>query len=409
MKKQTEKTPSEKESKEKAPLENKELGKQSRFEKELESFLAEFDETSPVMNSYLEFFSKFTRTRNSGTEVFAEESSPEMIYSYIENYPKAFSILAPIYSWSLFERKDFETLYDFTSQLDLKGHKHDQITGKLINYHYQSLKYLHRPMDEIYKLRVICKEYGKPFSLMIVNNCILDHQINNHIYDDIDLEEINHPTIEKHEKFKYFYYKGIIALVSGNYKGALEYFENACILEEKKTHRQLQRYVAVTRLLSGDYSVSYSQSRRMRMFHQLGTAIETGDSEYFHEVLEDYRESLFADGMYFLVRRLISNVRRESLLRIARCYSRIRVDDITKIVGMDANCLLCTMITDGVIQGRIEDEVFYSERYQRDEVNLNDEIESVINLRKMCVGMMKFPEIKMLSYEGIIEREALEH
>ena len=83
------------------------------------------------------------------------------------------------------------------------------------------------------------------------------------------------------------------------------------------------------------------------------------DKEIFYSLIEEYKSEYFKMNLCFIVRRLLRNLVQERLRKITVCYSRIKVDDISKILGTYIDYLIHKTIKEGYVQGFVQDGIFY--------------------------------------------------
>lgn len=328
---------------------------------------------------------------------------PEDIENLVKENPRYFLCIAPLLVGSWFMLHRFQDIYNLLCEIDLLGQdRHlDYFNGKLIKYYYQSLKFLGKPIDHLYTILSTNKEYGNEYSVAIATNAILDSQINNHIYTVLE-ESISDPE----ERCKYCFYLGIIYLVRGEYAKALRHFDESDILNNsKKVELYVKKYTIVCKLLLSDYSVFYPYEEELRPYFSLIGCVKRGDIETFYKLIDEHRDEYFRMNLYFIVRRLVQNLVQEGLRKITVCYSRIKVADINRILGVDVNYLIHKTIKEGYVRGYVEDGIFYSQNGDVYRTHCGEQIRRAVEVRRSIEKKMKYPEIVPLCYEKVFEGE----
>ena len=339
-------------------------------------------------------------------EAIIRAVEPETIYEAIQDSPDDLFRIAPLYAGSLFVLHRFQGIYDFLCNFDLCGSDRsaDYFNGKLLKYYYTSLKYLGRGIDSLYRLMATNREYGNEYSVSVLTNCILDFQINNDVYMGVD-DEVSIGDAE--ERAKYCFYSGIVCLVNGEYGRALAAFNEADILNKSRgLELKIKKYTIVSKLLLSDFSIFYPYMDELRPYFSLIGSIRRADLCTFNEVLETHRAEFFSLNLFYVVRRLLSNLLQEGLRKISICYSRISVADINEILGVNVDYLLHSTIKSKFIRGYVEDGIFHSQNSRGSRLSIGDRIAEVVGVRSGILGMMTYPEITPLTYETYLERES---
>lgn len=351
----------------------------------------------------LEFDDKALDDYKNSFDAIVRKESPDAIEKMVKDHPDSFAVLAPLLAGSLFMLHRFQDIYDLLSPVDLSGaSRHlDYFNGKLIKYYYQSLKYLDKSMLPLHDLLASNREYGNTYSTAVLTNCILDYQVNSHIYQEID-----EPIVDNEERSRYCFYHGVIKLVKGDYAQALTNFDECDILN-RSVHLEsmIKKHVIVTKLLVGDYSIFYPFRDDLRPYFSLIGAVRRAEVDVFYRLLEEHRDEYFRTNLYFVIRRLIQNLIQEGLRKIAVCYSRIRVCDINRILGVNAEYLVYKTIREGVIHGYLEDGIFCSLYGNEGKVHYGECVRKAIEVRNTLGHMIRYPEIVPLTYEKVFENE----
>jgi 26S proteasome regulatory subunit N3 len=351
----------------------------------------------------LEYDDSLLKEYKDNYDTIIKSESPEAIEELLRKNPKYFLCIAPLLvgSWSLLHR--FQDIYDLLYEIDLLGQdrRMDYFNGKLIKYYALSLKFLNKPVDHLYLIRSTNKEYGNEYSVAVTTNAILERQITNHIYTTID-ENVTDTL----ERSKYCFYLGLIYLIQGDYPKALKYLDECDILNEsKKLELYIKKYTIVCKLLMSEYTLFYPYDDELCPYFSLIGCIKRGDIAVFYKLLEEHKEEYFKVNLYFVIRRLSQNLIQEGLRKITACYSRIKVQDINKILGMDVDYLIHKTINEGFIKGYVENGIFYSQQGNIGNGHCGEQIRKTIEVKRNIENKMKYPEIVPLSYEKIFENE----
>ncbi|KAI4293159.1 26S proteasome regulatory subunit N3 [Pancytospora philotis] len=338
------------------------------------------------------------------------EVQPELILEAMQSFQGDSMVLAPLYAGALFEARRFQDIYDFLDGVDMSGAdaSPDYYNGKLLKYYYQCLKYLGKGIAPLYRLLVSNTEYRNEYSTSVLTNSILDYQINNGIYTKLPraVGEAGAP-LDPVEESRYAFYLGIIDLVRGDYEAALDAFSRADILNKSRAMElMLKKYFIVCKLLLSDYSIYYPYTEELTPYFSLIGVVRRAEIGAFHSIIEQHREEFASLNLYFVVRRLLSNLLQEGLRRVSVCYSRISVADISRTLGVDADYLLHSAISSKFIKGYVEHGVYYSKSGAGKATGIGESIREVIGVRKNIQDMMEYPAIVPLSYEVILEKEA---
>lgn len=359
-----------------------------KLEENLEAF--EHDET--LIQDYKDSYESLIRS-----------GDPETLENLMKKHPEHFLCIAPLVIGSWFMHHRFQDIYNLLKEVELLGSdRHmDYFNSKLIKYYYQSLKFLEKPIDQLYTILATNKEYGNKYSIAVTTNAILDCQINNHIYTVVEED-----MVDVEERCRYCLYLGVIELVRGEYKTALRHFDESDILNtSKKIEMLLKKYTIVCKLLLSDYAVFYPYSEELRPYFSLIGCVKRGDVSQFYRLLEEHRKEYFGMNLYFVIRRLLQVLVQEGLRKITVCYSRIRVSDISDILGTKVEYLIRKTMKEGHVQGRIEDEIFYGQNGELKRTYCGGPVRRAVEVRKMIEKNMRYPEVVPLSYEKVFEGE----
>ncbi|KAM0681355.1 26S proteasome non-ATPase regulatory subunit 3 [Glugoides intestinalis] len=353
------------------------------------------------MRSLVEIITEMETERQESEEykknydLLIKRESPEDMENLLNEKPERFFYVAPLLAGSWLLKHRFEDIYNLLEKVDLSGEdrKMDFFNGKLIKCYYQSLKHLGKPVDTLYKILCTNREYGNDYSVAVTTNAILDCQLNAHIYEQLDAN-----ITDPEERCKYCFYHGVIFLIRGEYKKALKFFDECDVLNSTKMDLLLKKYIITCKLLLGDYNLFYPYEEGLIPYFSLIGCVKRGDVELFYTLLDEHRQEYFGMNLYFVIRRLLQNVVQEGLRRIALCYSRIKVSDISEILGVNVGHLIHNVVKD---MGIVEAGVFYSTNTNLLNTHCGEQVCRAVEARKSIEKLMKYPEIVPLSYEKI--------
>lgn len=364
--------------------------------------MAKLSDLLPAIENF-EIDEKFLTLYRQSFKSIIRDEDPEHLEKLVSENPESFYFFAPLLVGSWFENNKIQEIFNFLSTVDLYGQDRtfDFFVGKLVKYFYLSIKHLGGDITPIYKILCTNREYGNKYTIAIATNSILEYQINSHIYEIID-EEIN----DKSERCKYTFYLGFIYLVRGDYSMAMKYLDESDILNTKQTLALLiKKCTIVCKLHLGDFSIFYPYQNQLKPYFSLIGCVKRGDVKAFYLHLEDQQSEYLSNNLYFVVRRLLKNIVRVGLRKVAICYSRIQVADISDILGFNVEFILYKAIKDGEVKGFVQDGIFYSQQENLNKFQCGDQLKEVINVRKQIQSMMKYPEIEPLTYEKVISSE----
>ena len=351
----------------------------------------------------LEIEEKFMSEYKDNFKSIITTEKPEIIEDILTKNPDAFHYVAPLLVGAYFENNQIQDAYDLLNKLDLYGQcRHlDFFTGKLVKYFYLTIKHLNYDITPIYKILATNREYGNKYTIAVAINSILEYQINSHIYEVIE-EEIT----DKKEKCKYCFYLGYIYLVRGDYTMALKYLDESDIHNTKKTLSLLiKKCTIICKLHLCDYSIFYPYQEHLKPYFSLIGCLRRGDVKAFYTYLEKYQTEYMSTSLLFVIRRLLKNIVMVGLKKVSICYSRIKVSDVSEILGFNVEYILYKAIKDREVKGFVTDGIFYSQEENLNEYQCGHQIKEVIEVRKNIQSLMKYPEIEPLTYEKVIKTE----
>ncbi len=365
---------------------------------------------------------------------------PKTLLQHMKEYDEDELVLASLYIGSLFVRREFMSICEYVKGINLEGrYRHlDYFNSRVLKYYYPSLKYTGNSIEVLYRLYATNREYGNHESVKVLTNCLLDYHINMGIYLPIynnnnnprligisnkikEKEQRNknnnmtivccdtrESCIEKSyyngnnsENARYFLYHGIIHMVNGEYKEALCCFSRADVLQKKRGLELIVlKHTIICRLLVGDFVINCRYSPELEPYFSLVRCVKRADLMGFYKLLEKYREEYFKLNLWFVVRRLVKNLLREGVRKISMCYSRISIEEISRILGTDARVLLEEALKNKFIDGYVQDGIYYGgNRFSGKEMSYGIKIRELISVKDEISKMMHYPEIIPLTYE----------
>lgn len=326
--------------------------------------------------------------------------------------------IIPLYLAALYYSNDYRSVYDFVSKLDLneKRHCYDFYIAKMIRYYYLSSMHLKIiNINEFYELKVYHSEYNNEEILLVLNNIILEYFITNqpeHLPLIFNNYNIN---LQKHLNnielvFSYFY-QGYGNLILGNYDKALNCFNEADICNSNiimKTN--IMKCTIVTKLLLGESDIiNHKYNNSLDPYYQLVNIVKNGQINDLDTLLKEYKfEFLENTGLYFIIKRLMNNVLKEGIKKIATIYTKIKLDDINKIFNRNVTYLIYNCILNKEISSVIKDDILIkiNSNINSKQININNRIKKIINIREEIKKQTIYSEVPKLTYDRVIKEES---
>lgn len=326
--------------------------------------------------------------------------------------------IIPLYLATLYYNNDYKLVYDFVSKLDLneKQHCYDFYIAKIIRYYYLSSMHLKIiNINEFYKLKVYHSEYNNEEILLVLNNIILEYFITNQpehlplIFNNYSIglqKYLNNIELV----FSYFY-QGYGNLILGNYDKALDYFNEADIYNTNIIMKiNIIKCIIVTKLLLGESDiVNYKYSNSLDPYYQLITIVKNGQINDLDTLLKKYKsEFLENTGLYFIIKRLMNNVLKEGIKKIATIYTKIKLDDINKILNRNITYLVYNCILNKEINSIIKNNILIkiNSNTNSKQININNRIKKIINIREEIKKQTIYSEVPKLTYDRVIKEES---
>jgi hypothetical protein len=384
--------------------------------------------------------------RNDLFKRIIKEESTDNLLSLFNNHPEASCYICPLVLGSFFKDRKFEQILTFLKDSKINesfifGENRflDFYTGRIVKYYYFALKHLNKNITQIYNVLASNKEYENKYTIAVATNCILDYQINNNIYEPIgeELLECNavgaYTTVgscndvsmcnvsgefnlsgEKScnitgewgaERARLLFNLGVIYLVKGDCAKSLRLFDQSDILNKNsKLDLLIKKFTIICKLLLGDFSIFYPFMEELKPYFSLIGTIKRGQVKSFYSLLEEQKSEFFSLNLYFVIRRLLKVVAQVGIKKIAICYSRIKLDDISEILGFNVNYLIYKTIKDMEIKGFIQDGIFYSQQEEFYRYQCGNQIKKTIEVRNEVKSLMEYPEILPLNYEKAMNK-----
>ena len=336
--------------------------------------------------------------------------------------------LMPLCVGAFFYRRNFKAVFNFVKDVDLSGYKREYefYISKLIKYYYWSCVELNcLNINEFHSLKVKNSQYGNKTCLLVLNNILMDYYINNKveyldlIIRDIEKEEFTLDIYCHGENALYYFYNGFANLLLGNYVRALKHFDEADIYNNKRSlYLNIVKCTIVTRLLLGDVNIVVDYNKELLPYFSLIGIVKRGEIDKLDELLhKNYEEFATKMRLLLVLRRLVTNVLKIGINEIARVYSKISLEQINKIFGMDVSCLVHKIILDGGIQNVIEEKdkkLFLVKKSgcilsKCRNGGVNDEINRIITIKNALKRQMNYKKTPPRSMESLTrEKEEFE-
>ncbi|ADM11607.1 putative transcription-associated recombination protein [Encephalitozoon intestinalis ATCC 50506] len=360
----------------------------------------------------LEVLSRLGTNREEGMDIYERR-----VFAFMKDIkPETFDSLDfgseleriaayPIVLGALFMRKEFKKIDKMVNENLLpyligKKRIYDYFIGLVVKIFYLARKNECQDNSTLFSLLVTNKELGNEYTVSVITNCLLDMLISNKIF-----QRIESSIVTTSEQARYNYYNGIISMVEGDYESALKCFHTSIILS---TNRDVilgaEKRVILCMLLNSDYNIPYSYRPSLKTYFELASVVKKAEIKKFEETLENNKNELMSQGLYFVARRLYQNVIQEGIRRISVIYSQISYADIGHLLDInpeEVEYLVKRTIRKGLIVGKVIDGIFYSLREDKSGADIGIGIRDCIQLTKYIQEHMRYPAIEPLCYEKV--------
>lgn len=375
--------------------------------------------------------------------------------------------IMPIYLGACVFCKNYKNVFDLVSTINLCvfDSKNDLFMSKVIKYFYIAS----RNIDELSKnekntpKRLEIGEYHKMLvsflvtnkckhSILIVYNILLEWYLLNKVeYIDILVEDIKKnfglqhsfknyenkkiqsvgflTNVDKFEECQFYFYLGYSHLIMGDYHQALKFFDEADILNRKKSMDLcITKCSILSKLLMGDTNLFYDYNKELSSYFAIIGIVKRGEINNLYAYLQNEE---FTSGVKLIISRLIPNVLKEGIIKVSEAYSIIsfeQINDLFKykendstnkknktkkayVAVKDLSSLVIELVNKGIINSRVEEingKLFLCKNKTEElnkELSLTDKIRRVINIREFLKKQMEYPELGTLTYERILEEE----
>lgn len=344
----------------------------------------------------------FSYYKNNYTQII-HNVDPEELNKRLDRQDENYTVLLALYVGALFVRRNFTEICSAITDVDLTGsdRRMDYFVAKLVKHYFSGLKHTSREIEIIYRLLATNREYGNNETVGVLTNCILSLEIGIGVFEPL---KIVRPMTSCNENAKYYFYHGVAEMVLGNYTSALRYFAEADVQQQnKQIALAVQKNNIVCGLLAGNFAMRYRYVEELEPYFALVGSVKRAELGTFYAVLDKYKSEYFSMNLWFVVRRLVKNLLREGVRKISTCYTRIPLNEISRILGTDARLLLEEALESNFITGHVEDGVYYA-GCLRDRVDLSYSaaIREIVGVEEAIQKMMRYPEIFPLSYEQLL-------
>ena len=168
--------------------------------------------------------------------------------------------------------------------------------------------------------------------------------------------------------------------------------------------------IIVTKLLLGESDiVNYKYSNSLDPYYQLITIVKNGQINDLDILLKKYKsEFLENTGLYFIIKRLMNNVLKEGIKKIATIYTKIKLDDINKILNRNITYLVYNCILNKEINSIIKNNILIkiNSNTNSKQININNRIRKIINIREEIKKQTIYSEVPKLTYDRVIKEES---
>ncbi|KAL6120532.1 hypothetical protein NUSPORA_02721 [Nucleospora cyclopteri] len=350
---------------------------------------------------------------DSFVEIVKSVDDSEKLLGMVKNANKPYE-LTVIYLGALFYRNKYKEVFEFTSKINLTGEKRetDFYNAKMIKYYYYSCRALNRVnIDEFYNLLATNREYRNRNSVQVLVNIILSFniEIKNYRYFGVEenLKVSSFETEMVEEKALYNFLMGHCFLVRGFYRKSLQFLDEAEILNNRRSMgRNIKKLTIVCKLLLGEKVNFIGKESQMEAYEMLIDAVEGGEPKRIAEILQENKIEFFQMDLYHVIKRLTSNALREGIRRISQCYTRIRVETISEILGMKVDFILMKALQEKQIDCKVESGILISiKSREKLTYDVYEQTRRVLSVREEINQLMEYPTVPVLNYERLMKEQ----
>ncbi|EJW03689.1 hypothetical protein EDEG_00177 [Edhazardia aedis USNM 41457] len=294
---------------------------------------------------------------------------------------------------------------------------YDELIAKILKMYYFTLKTItitemevkveeDHCLDLFFNILITNKITQNKNTVSALTNIILDILISNNQYEMCG-PYLNTEMIGSENLSQYNFYLGMIALTFGAYKVSSEYFQTAVMLSSNSQFRNhLEKYVILCLIFQSEfYRLKNRKWTKGNIeYYELYLAVMNGDKKQFKNILTNYQEKFFEDGTYAIIRRLFQNTIREGIRKIAIVYSSIYLSEIANKLQLEEDTvklLLVKNLKEGIIKGKIDNNIFVSGEITDSDVDLEDKIKDTTLMHETISGLMRYKKSEPLKFETI--------
>ena len=203
-------------------------------------------------------------------------------------------------------------------------------------------------------------------------NLLLHNYLHFSLYDHADklrsktqLTSNQHRNV--HQFCRYLFYIGKIRAIQLDYTESKEKLQQALrkVPSGAKGFRiTLHKWLCMVHLLLGEipertHFTTPGMRRALKPYFSLTQAIRKGDLKTFQQVAQRHWDQFMEDKTHNLIVRLQHNVIRTGLRNISKAYSRVSLEDVSKMLGLsggieEVECIVAKAVRDGAIEAKID-------------------------------------------------------
>lgn len=170
-----------------------------------------------------------------------------------------------------------------------------------------------------------------------------------------------------HQFCRYLYYVGRIRAIQLDYTESKDNLQQAlrkAPAGAKGFRITLHKWLCMVNLLLGEipertHFTTPGMRRALKPYFNLTQAIRKGDLKAFQQVAQQYWANFLEDKTHNLIVRLQHNVIRTGLRNISKAYSKISLQDVSQILGLnggveEVECIVAKAVRDGAIDAKID-------------------------------------------------------
>ncbi|RVD92525.1 PCI domain-containing protein [Tubulinosema ratisbonensis] len=257
----------------------------------------------------------------------------------------------------------------------------DFLTSIFINYHFYCKRKLNSLEHSLYfHLFTVHRELSHHECVSVLTN--ICYKIGILLGKNLMIDS----SVDLRHQGLYFYYKGFLNLVHGNYKDSFTFLKQSLVLRSSlKTHMCL----VVNALLLNE-KVKKLPFKKLKPYLKLASFVQNGNFNKFNEILEKYKPIFERDMLYGVIQKLENNVRLQNFKKMSKVYSRIKTVDL---------------INKGITKEMLStnEEIIHFVDPIKSSYDIYARITECGETRIKTKSMLKYKEITPISFEDLLD------